>query len=279
MKEKNYSCPFCPQTSSRKWNLGVHLKRKHQGLGEAIRITSSQRTNSRFSRRGIDENSKWNQASDIPHGSYRPSFFTSGLRTGDNNNPLDIAIESLQKMSEFVRLVDELTPRPRWPDSYSWSFPVGNILPFQSNQGVLDQLGSMEFTPKTDPIRDMVVGYESYICHQCLVNAPLSFYCVSGAGNVVRSHHRCSQKRISEIERLSKQDKDSVRFQLYISIPETMHKAIKEWWMEGNSPYLIAVRLSSIPKNSYILHLSSNRVANGSIGPSKARAFLLMKVS
>jgi hypothetical protein len=245
VKEKNYSCPFCPQTSSRKWNLEVHLVRKHHALGEAIKITSLTRTNSRFSRRAIDENIAWNHAINKPHEQYRPSFFIRGLN-GENNNPLDMTIQWLEKMSEYCRLV----PRPR-PDSSSWSSPVTNMLPSQFSQGFLDQLGSMEFTAKTEPIQHMVVGYESYICDRCLVDAPLSFCGMSGAGEVVRSYHRCNQKRMREIQRLSKQDRDCERFQLYISRPEEIHKAIKELWTEGKSPYLIAVKLSSIPRNSY----------------------------
>jgi hypothetical protein len=245
VNEKNYSCPFCPQTSSRKWNLEVHLVRKHHALGEAIKITSSTQTNSRFSRRAIDENIVGNHAINTPHEQYRPSFFIRGLN-GENNNPLDMTIEWLGKMSEYCRLV----PRPR-PDSFNWSSPVMNMFPSQFSQGFLYQLGSMEFTAKTEPIRHMIVGYESYICDRCLVNAPLSFCGMSGADEVARSYHRCNQKRMREIEGLSKQDRDSERFQLYISRPEEIHKAIKELWTEGKSPYLIAVKLSSIPRNSY----------------------------
>jgi hypothetical protein len=32
-----WHCPYCSQTSSRHGNLKVHIKRKHQGIGEPIR--------------------------------------------------------------------------------------------------------------------------------------------------------------------------------------------------------------------------------------------------
>jgi hypothetical protein len=36
MNNKCYSCPFCEQKSSRKWNLQVHLIRKHHGVGSPL---------------------------------------------------------------------------------------------------------------------------------------------------------------------------------------------------------------------------------------------------
>jgi hypothetical protein len=32
-----WRCPHCSQTSSRHWNLEVHIKRWHQGIGRPIR--------------------------------------------------------------------------------------------------------------------------------------------------------------------------------------------------------------------------------------------------
>ena len=36
-----WKCPHCPQTSSRRWNLEVHINRRHGGTGYAIQTTSS----------------------------------------------------------------------------------------------------------------------------------------------------------------------------------------------------------------------------------------------
>ena len=38
---KQWRCPHCPQTSSRPWNLGVHIKRRHGEIGYPIQTTSS----------------------------------------------------------------------------------------------------------------------------------------------------------------------------------------------------------------------------------------------
>jgi hypothetical protein len=38
---KLWKCPQCPQTSSRRWNVEVHIKRWHDGIGHPIETTSS----------------------------------------------------------------------------------------------------------------------------------------------------------------------------------------------------------------------------------------------
>ena len=33
---KKWHCPYCPQNSARHWNIVVHIKRAHGGIGEPI---------------------------------------------------------------------------------------------------------------------------------------------------------------------------------------------------------------------------------------------------
>jgi hypothetical protein len=80
---------------------------------------------------------------------------------------------------------------------------------------------------------------------------PLSFYGTKGTNKVIRSYHRCNQKRLSEVESLSEEEKDVERFKMQISAPDIMHKAVKEWWTKNNGPYVTAVKLQSVPSNSY----------------------------
>ncbi|HET7283636.1 MAG TPA: hypothetical protein VFI70_03035, partial [Nitrososphaeraceae archaeon] len=40
MKIKRWSCPYCAQTSTRHWNLKVHIHRRHNGIGEPIRTAA-----------------------------------------------------------------------------------------------------------------------------------------------------------------------------------------------------------------------------------------------
>jgi hypothetical protein len=51
MKTKGGCCPYCSQTSSRHWNMQVHIKRRHSGIGEprlSYNINSSKKWNGDF---------------------------------------------------------------------------------------------------------------------------------------------------------------------------------------------------------------------------------------
>jgi hypothetical protein len=222
MPKEYYSCPHCPQTSSRRWNLIVHLRRRHNGLGQPVVGTT---TKLRYTNR-------------VPTESQLQSSLV-GRAAGKNTKPLDFVNEELRRAAEYRRLIDEVAPPGRRSlDSFGWSLPVANSTSPQIN-GRLPEYAD--------------VGYVSYICNRCLVNAPLSFSAVRGSYQINGTKHGCNQKRLIEIEKLSKEEKSALRSELYISRPETMRKAIKALWTEGRKPYLIAARLLLIPANSYDL--------------------------
>ena len=125
----------------------------------------------------------------------------------------------------------------------------GILPPPQLNKGIPDQPGSKEYTPRTDPFRHMIIGYENYICNQCLVTVPLPFFGIKGSHEVSRSWHVCNLKIISKIERLSREEKNKERLNLYVSMPK--FKEIKEGWTDGKSLYLAFGMLSWIPSSSY----------------------------
>ncbi len=239
MKLKKYSCPLCHQTSSRKWNIIIHIARKHPGSGaEPVLTTSVREDNSSF--RGKVRNE-----------SVCKTSFGRWPKAGDDNNTLDTMNETMSKMIKYWRQLDELVPEPRCFDPFNCYVPPSGSQPFQLGQTHFDWLCSSDFNPKTDPFSHLTVGFESYICSQCLVHMPLSFYGTRGTNKIIRSYHRCNQKRLSEVECLSEEEKDVERFKLQIAAPDKMHKAIKEWWIKNNSPYLTAMKLRSVPSNSY----------------------------
>lgn len=242
MNEKNYSCPFCSQTSARKWNIRIHIVRRHHGTGEAIRIKSREATNSRFSTTDDNVYKKYS----IPNESYRSRSFARDLEIG-TNDPLEATNGLLRQVAEHVRLVEEIAPIPRWHDSFNMSSPI-SAPPPQLNRGIPDLLCSKEYTPKTDPFRHRILGYENYMCNQCLVTEPLPFFGIDGS-RVSRSRHGCNLKRKSKIERLSREEKNKERLNLYFSMPK--FNEIKEGWTDGKSLYLTFFKLSWIPSSSY----------------------------
>lgn len=110
MPKEYYSCPHCPQTSSRRWNLIVHLRRRHNGIGQPVVGTT---TKLRYTNRMPTESQ------------LQSSLF--GRATGMNTKPLDFVNEELRKVAEYRRLIDEAAPPGRRSlDPFGWSLLVAN---------------------------------------------------------------------------------------------------------------------------------------------------------
>jgi hypothetical protein len=238
VKLKKYSCPLCHQASSRKWNIIIHIARKHPRSSAKPVLTPLRETNNSFKEMARDESI------------YRTSF-GRGPKAGEGNDALDTMNETMGKIIKFKRQLDELVPESGYFDPFNCIVPPSSLQPFQLGQAYLDWLCSNDFAPLTDPCRHLTLGFESYICSQCLVHVPLSFYGTRGTNKIIRSYHRCNQLRLNEVKNLSDEEKNVERFKLQIAAPEKMHKAIKEWWTNNNSPYVSAVKLRSVPRNSY----------------------------
>jgi hypothetical protein len=238
VKLKKYSCPLCHQASSRKWNIIIHIARKHPGSNVEPVLTSLKKANSSFGGNARDESI------------YRTSF-GHGPKAGEVNNALDTMNETMGKIIKFKRQLDELVPESRCFNPFNCIVPPSSLQSIELGQAYFDWLCSNDFTPETDPCRHLTLGFESYICSQCLGYMPLSFYGTRGTNNIIRSYHRCDQIRLSEVKSLSDEVKDVEELKLQTAAPDKMHRAIKEWWTNNNSPYVVAVKLRSVPTNSY----------------------------
>jgi hypothetical protein len=212
------------------------MARKHPGSNVEPVLSPLRETNNSFREIARDESI------------YRTSF-GRGPKAGEGNDALDTMNETVGKIIKFKRQLDELVPESRYFDPFNCVVPPSSLQSFQLGQAYFDWLCSNDFTPETDPCRHLTLGFESYICSQCLVHMPLSFYGTRGTNKIIRSYHRCNQIRLREVKSLSNEVKDVEELKLQIAAPEKMHKAIKEWWT--NSPYVSAVKLRSVPRNSY----------------------------
>jgi hypothetical protein len=156
---------------------------------------------------------------------------------GKNSSPFDITNELMRGACEYIRLLDEIAPpRQTSRDPFSWSSPVSN-----TNSALFNH----QFLKYVD------FGYESYICPECLINAALPFGGVKGSDKIIKTEHRCNQKRLVDIERFTEEDKAAELARLRISRPEIMSKEIKKLWTEGRNLYLIAVKIPYISRTSY----------------------------
>jgi hypothetical protein len=198
----------------------VHLRRKHDDIGEPIEIMPSRM---QYASRLVPE-------IPLPH-----SFVSAHARK--NSSPFEIINESMRGACEYIRLLDEIAPpRQTSQDSFGWYSPVSNTTPYKFDH---------QFLKYVD------FGYESYICPECLINDALPFGGVTGSDEIIRTEHRCNQKRLVEIERFTEDVKTAELARLRTSIPETMRKAINKLWTEGRNLYLIAVKIPYVSSTSY----------------------------
>jgi hypothetical protein len=198
----------------------VHLRRKHYGIVEPIEIMPS----------------RMQHASRLtPEIPQQPHFVSEYARK--NSSPFEITNELMRGAREYIRLLDEIAPpRQASPGPFNRYSPVPNTTPYQFNH---------QFLKYVD------FGYESYICPECLINDALPFGGVKGSTKIIKTEHRCNQKRLVEIERFTEEVKAAEFARLRLARPETMREEIKKLWTEGRSLYLIAVKIPYFPSTSY----------------------------
>lgn len=213
MNNKCFSCPFCEQKSSRKWNLQVHLIRKHHGVGSPLQNNRDERSSGALNK----------------YSSKRVFPFAEGQKNFYDTRPVGHFLKSLHEILEIESLFDKLSPR-------------GGPHPLQMHMCASNSSPTFE---------GHVSGYERYICRRCLVTSPLSFIVIKETGELFRTEHRCHPVTIARVQNLTEDRKNRMFLQQNKSSIDTMQNALKDWWTGGKSPYLIAKKLQSIPRNSY----------------------------
>jgi hypothetical protein len=191
MTNKYYSCQFCPQTSSRKWNLQVHLIRKHHGIGSPLQNNCDERSSGALNK----------------YSSKRIFPFAEGQENFYDTRPVGHFLKSLHEILEIESLFDKLSPR-------------GGPQPLQ-----MPMYASNSFPP----FEGHVSGYERYICRRCLVISPLSFIVTKDSGEILRTEHRCHPVTIARVQNLTEDEKNCKFLQQNKSSIDTMQNAIKDW--------------------------------------------------
>jgi hypothetical protein len=97
-----YYCPYCDQNSTRRWNLEVHMKRKHGGIGGPI----PKMPNVPLQSSGKSVNTNWH--TDI----YNKSRPLNNILSNNNERSTDLqryVLEFLRNFTEISRLVSHLS--------------------------------------------------------------------------------------------------------------------------------------------------------------------------
>jgi hypothetical protein len=249
MGNKKYRCPYCEQTSSRRWNLMVHLERRHQGVGEPV---GPSQTGPAYD----DKSPYGNEHRGTLPGRLNKNEFSSfsrGYGRGENidnlGNSLDDTAKNLCRIVEIQRLTKELNSQFKQLPLHL--MPSINQASINYPEQFLQILGSMTFKPENDPLRDHIIGLRCLICETCLSTVPLPIHGFKESNMIVPSLHQCNSMRVASLLGLTGLDRRSKVMELYRSSPETMKKAAQDWWLEGVSPHLIVVPLISAGKDTY----------------------------
>jgi hypothetical protein len=92
MKIKRWSCPYCAQTSTRHWNLKVHIHRRHNGIGEPIQTAAVSFNSSYGAVRGQLEPAAIHSAKrddsfrNIPARVYKTDYYPNSMSSTTENN-------------------------------------------------------------------------------------------------------------------------------------------------------------------------------------------------
>ena len=110
MKIKRWSCPFCSQTSTRHWNLKIHIHRRHNGIGEPIRTAGSFNSNYGAVRRQVESAQAHFAKSDnfrnTPVHAYKTDYYYNNPSFSSMTKERNRASSS-QNMDEMMRMIAE----------------------------------------------------------------------------------------------------------------------------------------------------------------------------
>jgi hypothetical protein len=188
-KGKLYHCPYagCNQTSTRRWNMQIHMNRKHSmshsKLAPEVRRPSFPYGEQNFFSRSHKDIEASNQHVYEPYNRLNSS-------SAEAKNPetiLDKGLENLRKIIEARRLMEELT---RNPVAESISNQVAKLLLGQMASNSFQGKRSMPGKKETLP-----TGYRISFCDTCLIGIKLIpvFYPIEVEG-ITKPDHKCNPK-------------------------------------------------------------------------------------
>jgi hypothetical protein len=146
---KKWACPHCEQTSNRYWNLQTHIKRRHDELGDPVRVEKeyvqdTSRTSYRYHQSGYTTN---------------PSFHSKATTKAHSldSDLLDPFLSTLRKYAEISDLMRKISP--------SQPITMDNMPLWLT----LTLLSSSNFQKNnSNKIGELPTGYRVRICDNCL---------------------------------------------------------------------------------------------------------------
>src|SRR5919108_2395558 len=189
---KGFACPFqfCDQICSRKWNMKVHLKRKHYGQGQPVDLSKSNED-----QYGNNNDLLLNQQSQplqhplnsASNSGFFPYYYFQHMnpyyyfpynniqsrkentKSYSTSDFIEIVfLEPLRKLREFKQLLDDICPIPQQqryyyhPAMWPWqNYPYVNSNNNSSNNNNWSSIQRI-----VDPSY-LVFGYKARMCNYC----------------------------------------------------------------------------------------------------------------
>jgi hypothetical protein len=220
---KNYSCPFCIQKSSRRFNMEIHIKRRHGGMN--LPLNNRYRVPITMSSGYPSYNPKLNYSSNMVHNG---EDVWGKMNNNQQEDFMDGCINTLRNHEEFLRIqveIKDLSSRlmsPYYPTPYPQQFyyPItsGHFIQKSPNFSTLSfQQSSLASPACTAKISTLVsdrnveksfqlVSLRGSICDKCLTidTIPLIRYKDGTLKEIY--NHSCSEDRVLDLKRRDKHD-------------------------------------------------------------------------
>jgi hypothetical protein len=250
-----WKCSNCDQTSSRRWNLETHIKRKHDGLGEPINLEHGAKELNSMSQAPLDS---W----------YQRSQYQSGIKTKPFQRPFArpkrSLTESVGPINEIYDLVHKFAKVKEFMSQnsgsrnqslFSWTLlPHPQTgLPFPSF--AQDQFPGFSFHPNKDPFKDCIIGYRGHVCESCLTKYVMPVYRFEETGKIVRVEHRCDSKVLPRMDMLPGGLIPGFINDLFQMLLQDLKNVVNQW--TKHRPCLVS-ELLPVQRNSINLKISKN---------------------
>lgn len=165
--QKDWRCPHCSQTSSRHWNLEIHIKRKH-GIRHPIEAGSHSNNIGTTGRCSADTDRMK---------VIRPFSSRVGLKEDESpkTNPSDNLLQDIRTNNEIARELIEFQNLTRVSSSSHQDTMIANILMSQLLSSFSKPNASQNNTPITtnnanlpEENNGLPVGYRIVSCNRCV---------------------------------------------------------------------------------------------------------------
>jgi hypothetical protein len=226
-KKMRWKCPYCSQASSRKWNIEIHMKRRHIGHDLPLPMNYDVKTAAQ-DEMTPERCSKPYSMFQYPDLSEFLWPFSLDDKKFQQKDDVDDFITKMQSMLNLTSIFSSTTSKtPAIPTRY---FPHSIHGPcFYNGLGV---------TPRTSETNlqkenfERILGFSARHCNLCLSNEVVPIVKLSRRSPVIGQHF-CSPDRLQEVQFLTSDERNRLAMVGEQKIPDSLFRRCKEWIREG----------------------------------------------